>query len=62
MDGSTSDLPLLDASMRATPLQPSEWKRRLEEESRCDESPNGNSDRNLVLLDVRNGMWFSSLT
>ncbi|CAN0891408.1 Rhodanese-like domain-containing protein 8, chloroplastic [Linum grandiflorum] len=45
MEGGSSHLPLLDPSMRAEPLTPSEWRQRLE----------ATSDRNHVLLDVRNG-------
>nr|KAJ0186608.1 hypothetical protein LSAT_V11C900475260 [Lactuca sativa] len=42
LEGGVSHLPLTDSSMRATPLTPSEWRKRLE-------------DRNVILLDVRNG-------
>ncbi|CAN1180310.1 Rhodanese-like domain-containing protein 8, chloroplastic [Linum perenne] len=45
MEGGSSHLPLLDPSMKAEPLTPSEWRQRLE----------STSERNHVLLDVRNG-------
>ncbi|KAJ0681559.1 putative Rhodanese-like domain, rhodanase, Rhodanese-like domain superfamily [Helianthus annuus] len=44
MEGGVSHLPLVDSSMRATPLTPSEWREKL-----------SNSDKDVVLLDVRNG-------
>lgn len=43
-----SDLPLLDPSMRALPLSPSEWRERLQ-------LINKNTNRNNIILDVRNG-------
>ncbi|XP_042500834.1 rhodanese-like domain-containing protein 8, chloroplastic [Macadamia integrifolia] len=45
LEGGISHLPLLDPSMRATPLTPSEWRQRL---------GTANS-RKFILLDVRNG-------
>ncbi|XP_073056521.1 rhodanese-like domain-containing protein 8, chloroplastic isoform X2 [Primulina eburnea] len=45
-----SDLPLLDPSMRATPLTPSQWRSRLTAVKKVD-----NSSNTVVLLDVRNG-------
>ncbi|XP_073299539.1 rhodanese-like domain-containing protein 8, chloroplastic [Primulina huaijiensis] len=45
-----SDLPLLDPSMRATPLTPSQWRSRLTAVNKIDNSSNA-----VVLLDVRNG-------
>lgn len=46
-------LPLLEPSMRPTPLSPAEWKDRLQ-------SLNSNADednsKSCVLLDVRNGI------
>ncbi|CAA2985666.1 Hypothetical predicted protein [Olea europaea subsp. europaea] len=53
LEGGISHLPLLDQSMRATPLTPSQWRSRLE-------SVNNNNSSNAVnthciLLDVRNG-------
>ncbi|OVA18501.1 Rhodanese-like domain [Macleaya cordata] len=47
-EGGISDLPLLESSMRAIPLTPNEWREKLLGTS-------NNSDRNFVLLDVRNG-------
>ncbi|KAF7813448.1 rhodanese-like domain-containing protein 8, chloroplastic [Senna tora] len=54
-EGGISDLPLLDPSMRATPLAPSEWRKRLESINRTDPTSNEHSDTNYILLDVRNG-------
>uniref|UniRef100_A0A7N0RE20 Rhodanese domain-containing protein n=2 Tax=Kalanchoe fedtschenkoi TaxID=63787 RepID=A0A7N0RE20_KALFE len=52
LEGGVSHLPLLDPSMRAMPLSPSEWRRKLEAvEERNDKSVN----QKVVLLDVRNG-------
>ncbi|XP_043717400.1 rhodanese-like domain-containing protein 8, chloroplastic isoform X2 [Telopea speciosissima] len=45
LEGGISHLPLLDPSMRATPLTPSEWRQRLETVN----------SRKFILLDVRNG-------
>ncbi|PIN24833.1 Rhodanese-related sulfurtransferase [Handroanthus impetiginosus] len=47
-----SHLPLLDPSMQATPLTPSEWRSRLE--NKIDSSLN-TENTNFILLDVRNG-------
>ncbi|XP_057464509.1 rhodanese-like domain-containing protein 8, chloroplastic [Actinidia eriantha] len=55
LEGGISHLPLLDQSMRATPLTPSQWKHRLEEVNESDEASTQNSNTNFVLLDVRNG-------
>jgi len=49
-EGGMSHLPLLDPSMRAIPLSPSEWKERLEAVNKTD------LNRDFVLLDVRNGI------
>ncbi|KAL8547809.1 hypothetical protein ACS0TY_007223 [Phlomoides rotata] len=54
VEESISHLPLLDPSIRATPLTPSEWKSKLEAANRI----NGSLDTaniNCILLDVRNG-------
>lgn len=48
-----SDLPLLDQSMRATPLTPSQWRSRLTAVNKIDNS--SNAINNCILLDVRNG-------
>lgn len=55
LEGGISHLPLIDPSMRATPLTPSQWKRRLEAVNGSDESSTWKSSRNFILLDVRNG-------
>ncbi|XP_065847283.1 rhodanese-like domain-containing protein 8, chloroplastic [Euphorbia lathyris] len=55
LEGGISHLPLLDSSMRATPLAPSEWRKRLEAEREINGTPNSNVSSNFVLLDVRNG-------
>ncbi|KAL0385215.1 UNVERIFIED_CONTAM: Rhodanese-like domain-containing protein 8, chloroplastic [Sesamum radiatum] len=49
-----SHLPLLDPSMRATPLTPSEWRSKLEAVNKIDNSLN-TAKTNCILLDVRNG-------
>ncbi|KAK4426991.1 Rhodanese-like domain-containing protein 8, chloroplastic [Sesamum alatum] len=49
-----SHLPLLDPSMRATPLTPSEWRSKLEAVNKIDNSLN-TVKTNCILLDVRNG-------
>ncbi|XP_024023531.1 rhodanese-like domain-containing protein 8, chloroplastic isoform X2 [Morus notabilis] len=49
-EGGVDQLPLLDPSMRATRLSPSEWRKRLEEVNTADDS----SNENYILLDVRN--------
>ncbi|KAL0364461.1 UNVERIFIED_CONTAM: Rhodanese-like domain-containing protein 8, chloroplastic [Sesamum angustifolium] len=46
--------PLLDPSMRATPLTPSEWRTKLEAVNKIDNSLN-TLKTNCILLDVRNG-------
>ncbi|GAV66725.1 Rhodanese domain-containing protein [Cephalotus follicularis] len=55
LKGGISHLPLFDPSMRATPLTPSEWRKRMEAANECDEVSNSNLNTNYVLLDVRNG-------
>lgn len=52
-EGGTSNLPLLDPSMRALPLAPSEWRERLEaiNDAHSKDCPN----RDYIILDVRNG-------
>uniref|UniRef100_A0A5B6YMU8 Rhodanese domain-containing protein n=1 Tax=Davidia involucrata TaxID=16924 RepID=A0A5B6YMU8_DAVIN len=51
LEGGISHLPLLDSSMRATPLTPSQWKDKLEAVNKIDEG----SNMKYILLDVRNG-------
>ncbi|RCV39834.1 hypothetical protein SETIT_9G001700v2 [Setaria italica] len=59
LEGGSLHLPLLDPSMRATPLTPSKWKERLKAKACLDvpssETPGDTSGRRLLLLDVRNG-------
>ncbi|EOA36436.1 hypothetical protein CARUB_v10010974mg [Capsella rubella] len=54
-EGGISHLPLLDPPMRAKPLEPSEWKRKLEGLADDDEASPSSSRRTCILLDVRNG-------
>ncbi|CAK8579805.1 unnamed protein product [Lathyrus sativus] len=53
--GGISDLPLLDPSMRALPLSPSEWRDRLQAINKNDPHSKDYSNRNNIILDVRNG-------
>ncbi|XP_048330457.1 rhodanese-like domain-containing protein 8, chloroplastic isoform X1 [Ziziphus jujuba] len=55
MEGGITHLPLLDPSMRATPLAPSEWRKRLDAMNTIDGPSNENLNINYILLDVRNG-------
>lgn len=52
-EGGTSNLPLLDPSMRALPLAPSEWREKLEAIN--DPHSKDYPDRDYIILDVRNG-------
>ncbi|KAJ0105812.1 hypothetical protein Patl1_19445 [Pistacia atlantica] len=61
LEGGSSHLPLLDPSMRATPLAPSAWRKRLEAVKDSDEASNSNLNTNLILLDVRNGIKSSAV-
>ncbi|RDX81181.1 Rhodanese-like domain-containing protein 8, chloroplastic, partial [Mucuna pruriens] len=54
-EGGISHLSLLDPSMRAIPLSPSEWRDRLEAINKTDLTAKDYPDRNYILLDVRNG-------
>ncbi|KAK3148679.1 hypothetical protein QOZ80_3AG0207300 [Eleusine coracana subsp. coracana] len=58
LEGGSSHLPLVDPSMRARPLAPSEWKERLEASKCLDVFSSKTSGetfgRKLLLLDVRN--------
>ncbi|KAJ1394276.1 Rhodanese-like domain [Sesbania bispinosa] len=54
-EGGISHLPLLDPSMRAIPLEPSEWRDRLEAFNKNDLPSKDDPKRNYILLDVRNG-------
>ncbi|XP_054786511.1 rhodanese-like domain-containing protein 8, chloroplastic isoform X2 [Prosopis cineraria] len=55
LEGGISHLPLLDPSMRAMPLAPSEWRDRLEAMNRTGLTSKECADTNYILLDVRNG-------
>ncbi|KAJ4961029.1 hypothetical protein NE237_020939 [Protea cynaroides] len=55
LEGGISHLPLLDPSMRATPLTPSEWRQRLETTNNVKGTSSSNLSRKFILLDVRNG-------
>ncbi|KAJ7975344.1 Rhodanese-like domain-containing protein [Quillaja saponaria] len=55
LEGGISHLPLLDPSMRATPIGPSEWRKRLEAINGTEVTSNEDSKTNYILLDVRNG-------
>ncbi|GMH03902.1 hypothetical protein Nepgr_005741 [Nepenthes gracilis] len=54
-EGGNLDLPLLDPSMRATPLEPAEWRKRLVSVNSGSDASNGDCQKNHILLDVRNG-------
>ncbi|KAK4567376.1 hypothetical protein RGQ29_003252 [Quercus rubra] len=60
LEGGISHLPLLDPSIRATPLAPSEWRKRLEAVNEINEASNENINTEHILLDVRNGSSSSS--
>ncbi|KVI07468.1 Rhodanese-like domain-containing protein [Cynara cardunculus var. scolymus] len=55
MEGGVSHLPLIDSSMRATPLTPAEWRKRVEAANNIEVSSHLNPSRKVILLDVRNG-------
>ncbi|XP_030541189.2 rhodanese-like domain-containing protein 8, chloroplastic isoform X2 [Rhodamnia argentea] len=55
VDGGIAHLPLLDPSMRATPLVPSEWKERVEGLSRSCDASSGSMESDCIILDLRNG-------
>lgn len=55
LEGGISHLPLLDPSMRAIPLAPSEWRNKLEARKDIDKASNSDLNRDFILLDVRNG-------
>ncbi|URD81412.1 RHOD [Musa troglodytarum] len=59
LEGGVSHLPLVDPSMRAYPLTPSDWRKRLQSMNNVgrptSESDGQVSDRKYLLLDVRNG-------
>ncbi|CAA6662724.1 unnamed protein product [Spirodela intermedia] len=57
LEGGASHLPLVDPTKRATPLPPSEWRRRLQgaKGEALGGGEAGSQDRKCLLLDVRNG-------
>nr|GEZ77678.1 hypothetical protein [Tanacetum cinerariifolium] len=55
LEGGVSHLPLTDSSMRATPLTPTEWKKKLEAANSIDVASHSNQNKDVILLDVRNG-------
>nr|CAD1819050.1 unnamed protein product [Ananas comosus var. bracteatus] len=59
LEGGVSHLPLVDPSMRATPLTPSEWRKRLQNGRNVDifssNIDSSASEKEFLLLDVRNG-------
>ncbi|KAF7069728.1 hypothetical protein CFC21_075312 [Triticum aestivum] len=55
LEGGSCHLPLVEPSMRASPLTPSEWREKLEARKRLEtEAAGDTSERKLLLLDVRN--------
>ncbi|XP_010277320.1 PREDICTED: rhodanese-like domain-containing protein 8, chloroplastic isoform X2 [Nelumbo nucifera] len=54
LEGGISHLPLLDPSMRAIPIAPSEWREKLQNRKKHGAS-NSELTRKFILLDVRNG-------
>ena len=57
LEGGISHLPLLEPSIRAIPLTPSQWRNRLEALNKVNDCSNGDLNGNCILLDVRNGMY-----
>nr|XP_043616820.1 rhodanese-like domain-containing protein 8, chloroplastic isoform X1 [Erigeron canadensis] len=55
LEGGVSHLPLVDSSMRATPITPAEWRKRVEAANNLDVSSSSNLNGDVILLDVRNG-------
>ncbi|KAG9147440.1 hypothetical protein Leryth_020421 [Lithospermum erythrorhizon] len=55
LEGGISHLPLLESSMRATPLTPSEWRNRVEAANKGISSAVHEMETSYVILDVRNG-------
>ncbi|XP_037466271.1 rhodanese-like domain-containing protein 8, chloroplastic isoform X3 [Triticum dicoccoides] len=56
LEGGSCHLPLVEPSMRASPLTPSEWREKLEARKRLETGAPGDTSegRKLLLLDVRN--------
>ncbi|KAM3280631.1 hypothetical protein ACQJBY_047441 [Aegilops geniculata] len=55
LEGGSCHLPLVEPSMRASPLTPSEWREKLEARKCLEtEAAGDGSERKLLLLDVRN--------
>ncbi|PHT32076.1 hypothetical protein CQW23_28413 [Capsicum baccatum] len=57
LEGGISHLPLLDPLMRAAPLAPSEWRKKLEAVNNTNKSSHEKFNPSCILLDVRNAMW-----
>ncbi|KAL3618103.1 Rhodanese-like domain-containing protein 8, chloroplastic [Castilleja foliolosa] len=55
LEEGTSHLALVDPSMRATPLTPSEWRSKLETVNKIDNLSSTMNTTKSILLDVRNG-------
>ncbi|KAM3200460.1 rhodanese-like domain-containing protein 8, chloroplastic [Capsicum annuum] len=55
LEGGISHLPLLDPLMRAAPLAPSEWRKKLEAVNNTNKSSHEKFNPSCILLDVRNG-------
>lgn len=63
LGGGSCHLPLVEPSMRASPLTPSEWREKLEARKRLEtEAAGDTSERKLLLLDARNGKLCSLLS
>ncbi|KAH9606189.1 hypothetical protein KSS87_008483 [Heliosperma pusillum] len=54
-DLGAQNLPLLEPLMRATPLTPVEWRRKLNALHNSDDDANKDQNKSCILLDVRNG-------
>lgn len=55
LEGGISHLPLLDLSMRATPLTPAQWRNKLKALNKVDSATSVDHNSTCILLDVRNG-------
>lgn len=55
LEEGVSHLPLLDLTMRATPIEPSDWRRKLEAVRKIDKDSNSTHSSDYIVLDVRNG-------
>ncbi|KAH9780868.1 Rhodanese-like domain-containing protein 8 [Citrus sinensis] len=61
LEGGISHLPLLDPSMRAIPLAPSEWRNKLEAGKDIDKASNSDLNRDFILLDLLQLRAYSGL-